>query len=225
MSYCWTCGKEMDGVYCQNPTCPARGSLQEAADFLCVRCGLPLAGSLTPGHTVDREGRHGRLIDGKPFCSRCASERGGPQPSGGAVAPSPPRRELAPPSAEIEGVWIKFDLVRDGRKGMEFHIRFHISNHRGRRGRACIFVYEEDGDPVRNDGEGCYVTPSGFLTVQETFTPRYDQSLYEDFCLFLPYDQFYRGSCSYYAIAAIQDGDGRSLDRKPTGGFEVRRRS
>jgi len=108
---------------------------------------------------------------------------------------------------------------------MEFHIHFHIANYRGESGRVCAFVYEESGNPVRNDGEDRYVTPSGFLTVQETFTPAHDQAAYSDFRLFLPYNQFYSGSHNYYAVMEIQDGHGNNLDKKRTGGFKVRRHS
>jgi hypothetical protein len=106
---------------------------------------------------------------------------------------------------------------------MEFHVQFHIANYKGKTGRVCVFVTDEAGEQVRNSGAAQYTSPNGHLTVQKTFTPRYDGASYDDFALFIPYGQFYRGSHHYLAKIEIQDGDGKSWAKAKTGGFRLRR--
>jgi hypothetical protein len=129
------------------------------------------------------------------------------------------------PAIEIGRVWIKHNRTVSGHKGMEFHVRFSVRDYRGERGRVCVFIYTQDGELVKNDGDKRYITPSGHLTVQAEFAPKGTKAKYKDFTLFLPYNQFYKGSHSYYGIVEIQDGDGKSWAQARSDGFEVKRQS
>jgi hypothetical protein len=42
-----------------------------------------------------------------------------------------------------------------------------------------------------NKNDSSYCTSDGQLMVQDTFTPKYKKEIYEDFVLFIPYDEFY----------------------------------
>lgn len=95
-----------------------------------------------------------------------------------------------PVAAHVEEIWKEFDVVQDGRLGMRIHVWFSLA---GRRGQAChlAMLYSfVDGQPLK-DFNQAYRTAQGDVCVGRGFTPNGDDQRFEDFQLFMPYDELH----------------------------------
>ena len=75
-------------------------------------------------------------------------------------------------------------------KGMRIHVKFEVNNFKGAAGTVNAYFYQKDGDSLK-DFNGQYKTKIGQVSVGEGFTPRYVNSTYEDFKLFMPYQELH----------------------------------
>ena len=74
--------------------------------------------------------------------------------------------------------------------GITFHVNFSVSNMRGKTGRVAIFLYDENGNPLK-DANGKYCSTDGNICTVERFTPSYDYSSYTDFKVEIPYKEMH----------------------------------
>ena len=113
--------------------------------------------------------------------------------------PVPPTRTPVPPtktptvapaihSAVIEAVTVEHNIVQSGMKGMVIHIKFATQNTKGVQSRAIAYFYFSDGRELE-DFDGEYTTTDGQVSVGRDYTPAYDSTRYDDYQLFMPYDQ------------------------------------
>jgi hypothetical protein len=86
-----------------------------------------------------------------------------------------------------------------------FVVSFETHGYRDHQLRVAVFVGEEDGKPAGNNGAEEYQTPEGNLTVQRTVVPEYDNTVFENLELAIPFNQFYEGRHTYTAVVHILD--------------------
>jgi hypothetical protein len=97
---------------------------------------------------------------------------------------------------------------------MQVHTYINILGYQGDDIRVALFVYWDDGTPIPGDNApDDYRTTSGYLTNQTILTPSYDNSEWQDFWLFLPYEYFPTGlKGDQHAFAEIEIGlDGQDF--------------
>ena len=97
------------------------------------------------------------------------------------------------PSVEIEKVWVDYNQYSEGVKGMTIHVRFSTDRMLGKTGNCNAYFYLESGTAL-SDYNGSYKTIDGKVSVGDSFTPRYESSIYEDFTLFMPYSELHMSS-------------------------------
>lgn len=85
------------------------------------------------------------------------------------------------PSAEIDRVWVDHNVSQNGQQGMRVHVKFSVDNMNGKTVYAYVFFYWEDNTTPLHDAYG------NNLSFYNYGTPRYDEALYEDFSIFVPY--------------------------------------
>jgi hypothetical protein len=90
----------------------------------------------------------------------------------------------------IEQVWSEFDVWRSGYKGMVVHVRFHANGLLNVPCRAVAYFAYEGGQALR-DFDGSYSTTDGKVSTSTTFTPGYENALYSDLQIFMPYEQLH----------------------------------
>ena len=66
---------------------------------------------------------------------------------------------------------------------------FEVQHMRGTDGSCDVYVYLENGDPVKGKNSD-YQSSRGTLTTSKTIYPRYEDARYTDYELFLPYSEF-----------------------------------
>lgn len=93
-------------------------------------------------------------------------------------------------SGEIEDVRVDHNVFEDGVKGMRIHVSFTAHNMRGSTGHIAAYFYFQNGRAL-NDFNDRFSSVSGQVSVGSDFTPRYADSVYNDFQLFMPYDELH----------------------------------
>lgn len=89
------------------------------------------------------------------------------------------------PKAKIHKVWAEHNVMYDGKKCMEIHVKFEVDNMKGKTGRVIAYFYTDSGTAL-TDYNSSYRTTNGKVSVGEDFTPSYDSSIWNDFVLYIP---------------------------------------
>ncbi len=88
---------------------------------------------------------------------------------------------------------IDYNATLNNESGMQVSAHLNALGYRGQKLTIALFVYWKDGTPI--DGSNAPAdnqTKSGYLTVQDSLTPTYDNSDW-DYQFFLPYSYFPTG--------------------------------
>lgn len=75
---------------------------------------------------------------------------------------------------------------------MRIHVRFSVAGRKGEDIRACAYFYHQDGTILKGSGDFC--TSDGQATVQQKSNATYDNTLWEDFVLNIPYSAMKAGT-------------------------------
>jgi hypothetical protein len=136
--------------------------------------------------------------------------------------------ELTPtPEVTFEETWMEHNVNFGGYDGLEVHLKFQIDDYRANVGRVAAYLHYSHNDEsvlCRVD-DPSFATPSGFLTVQEDFTPIYPYTVFTDFSLFIPYAAFPISDdyIDYFANVEILDTEYNLLASGVTPVFSVMR--
>lgn len=87
---------------------------------------------------------------------------------------------------------------------MRVHTKFHTYSMKDMTGKVVVFFYHQDGSPVKDLNDN-YRTTDGNVSCSDKFSPTYENSLYEDFKVFIPYSEIHMlpGEHSYKCYAAV----------------------
>lgn len=96
-------------------------------------------------------------------------------------------------SASIEKAWTDFNVYEDGAKGMKIHVKFRVDGFKSVDGRVIAYFRYKNGNDLA-DKNGRYCTVNNKVSVGGDITPGYDNTIYEDYTLFIPYDELHLGS-------------------------------
>jgi hypothetical protein len=94
-----------------------------------------------------------------------------------------------PITGQIKDITVEHNFVKDGVKGMKILVDFEVQHMRGTDGSCDVYFYLKNGDPVKGKNSE-YQTQKGTLTTSVAINPRYKESYYTDFELFVPYREF-----------------------------------
>jgi hypothetical protein len=99
-----------------------------------------------------------------------------------------PSNSALPAAAFTKGN-VEHNVTENGRKGMRLHFWFKIDNSLNRSCRAVAYFQYKNGTKLKARASGKYSTVDGQVSVDAPFTPKYDPVEYNDFQLFMPYDE------------------------------------
>ncbi len=92
-------------------------------------------------------------------------------------------------TASIDNVWVDFDVVNNGNKGMRIHVKFDVSGLKNRKIYVSASFSDEKKNRITCYSDG-YKTTSNTMVSYCYSTPTYENSTYSDFQLFMPYYVF-----------------------------------
>lgn len=93
-------------------------------------------------------------------------------------------------SATINRIWEEHNVFQDQKKGMKIHIKFNTYNMQNVQGKSIAYFYYNDGT-VLKDNNNSYRNSNGQVIVEQNFKPTYKETIYEDFVLFMPYNELH----------------------------------
>lgn len=109
-------------------------------------------------------------------------------------------------SANIEKIWVDHNAYENNKSGMRIHVKFDVSGLRNQEIYVSASFYDEKKEnPIKCYSDG-YKTSSNTMVSYCYSTPRYENSTYNDFQLFMPYyvfDNSNMKSGTYHYYVAI----------------------
>jgi hypothetical protein len=97
-------------------------------------------------------------------------------------------QNLVDPSATFERLWIDYDILQGGVKGMRVHVKFKVYDMKGIPGYLAIYYQAKDGTPLE-DSNGKFDSADGTVAVYREIAPGYQTTAYEDYQVFMPYSE------------------------------------
>jgi hypothetical protein len=92
------------------------------------------------------------------------------------------------PRAVFKNLWIDYDVTEGSAKGMRIHVKFTAYSMRNLDSYLGIYFTDEDGNALR-DKNGKVNSSAGEVAVYREMKPAYDPADYDDFTVFMPYDE------------------------------------
>lgn len=93
-------------------------------------------------------------------------------------------------SGRIVDVWEDYDVVVNEQLGMMIHVKFSVKRMRNKQGSCNIWFYHDDRTPLADVNEK-YCTYDDKVATWDTFIPSYKKSIFHNYRLFIPYDEFH----------------------------------
>jgi hypothetical protein len=89
-------------------------------------------------------------------------------------------------TAVVKAVRMEQNVIRNGKKGVLFHVTADIGRAKGKSAYITLFLEDKDGKNLPATAKH-YTTTEGHLRVRTQIIPSGDYATYEDVALFLPY--------------------------------------
>jgi len=93
-------------------------------------------------------------------------------------------------SAKIEKVWTEYDVYQNEQQGMKIHVNFSVNNMLNKTGQCNAYFYFKNGTALVDYNQR-YHTKNGKVCSWYTFTPAHTNCLYDDFVIFMPYEELH----------------------------------
>ena len=114
-------------------------------------------------------------------------------------------------SASVENLRVDHNVFKGGRKGMQIHARINVEGMKGEKASFLCYFYDGSGNHLK-DSDKKYNTTAGNVCCWMDVVPSYDDALWEDMTLFMPYDQLHLTGDrdSINLRITVQDESGKS---------------
>lgn len=91
-------------------------------------------------------------------------------------------------NATFEKLWVDFDAFENNRKGMRIHVKFRVFNMKEADSYLAIYFETKTGEKLKTENTA-YRSQTGQVAVYRSLKPGYEESIYDDLQLFMPYDE------------------------------------
>ncbi|MGB8216244.1 MAG: M48 family metalloprotease [Candidatus Methanoperedens sp.] len=116
-------------------------------------------------------------------------------------------------TTQINGIRIDHNIWLNGYNGMVIHVDFNVQNLMWQRGMVVAYFNYWNGDPLC-DFDSQYRTDDGHVSVGIEFIPRFDDTNYHDFILFMPYSQLHMATGNFDLMFQVKIWDMNIVPRK-----------
>lgn len=117
-------------------------------------------------------------------------------------------------TVKFDGVETDYNVQQNGQKGMLMKPSFSVSGMKGKSGYLSIHFQKRDGTPLPANGQKQYRDVNGNLAAFQEIKPDYDDTVYSNLELFLPYDELDLpvGKHDLKMVFDLLDGDGVRIE-------------
>lgn len=91
-----------------------------------------------------------------------------------------------PPSVTIREMEVTHNVFQSNQAGIQIRLNFVITNRKDIQCRAAVYFYDENNNPLQDINQR-YHNVNNKVSVGSTFKPRFEESFYNDYILFMPY--------------------------------------
>ncbi len=95
-------------------------------------------------------------------------------------------------SAELQRMWVDYNVKENGVLGMRIHVKFKAYNMKDMRSYLGIYFEKRNGTPLKTKNKK-FASTDGQVAIYRFITPAYDAAVYDDVELFMPYDELNLG--------------------------------
>lgn len=96
-------------------------------------------------------------------------------------------------TGKVNKVWVDYDQWQNNQKGMLIHVEFETVGCKDENLQVCAYFYTSSGTALK-DYDGSYKTTDGNVSTHLDTTTSYHNSIWNDFKIFMPYDQLHMAS-------------------------------
>jgi len=100
------------------------------------------------------------------------------------------------PSAEFEKIWVDYNVRENGRLGMRIHVKFSVYNMKDVDSQLVVYFEKSDGTKLKSTSRE-FSSKDGQVAVYRALKPGYDDTIYKDLEVFMPYDELKLGKGKY----------------------------
>ncbi len=97
---------------------------------------------------------------------------------------------LGPHKNNLQDIRLEHNVSKQGINGMNIHFSFIINDLKEIKCGAIAPFYYENKQPLK-DFNNAYRTHEGYVAVYKDFIPPSERAIYQDFILFLPYQELH----------------------------------
>ena len=106
------------------------------------------------------------------------------------------KRKSGKASAELEKIWVDYDVRENGRLGMRIHVRFSVFNMKGVDSQLVVSFEKADGTQLTTTDKK-FANKDGQVAVSRALKPGWDDTVYKDLDVFMPYEELKLGPGRY----------------------------
>ena len=92
----------------------------------------------------------------------------------------------------FKDMWVDYDVTENSKKGMMIHLNFSAINMKGIDAQAAVYFQQKNGEKI--EGKTGYRSKNGQLAIYKDIKPAYDEAVYKDLKLFIPYSEINVGT-------------------------------
>ncbi len=96
-------------------------------------------------------------------------------------------------NAQVEDIRIDHDVFQNGRRGIRIHTKLTINNHRSKKASVIAYFYSSDGTKLKDQNDE-YRSDDGQVCTVAYAAPLFDSSTWNDYKLFIPYEELHMGN-------------------------------
>jgi len=93
------------------------------------------------------------------------------------------------PVVTFDRVWVDYDVVEGGQRGMRIHAKYTVAGMKGIAGYLAIYFQKQNGDKLYTNNRA-FRSKEGQVAVYFDMNPGFERTVYEDAQLFIPYAEF-----------------------------------
>lgn len=122
------------------------------------------------------------------------------------------------PKATIKEIWVDHNVYDAyNQKGMGIHVKFEAEGLKGNQGRVVAYFHYSDGTRIKDINNRYCTVSDGQVSTGDNFIPSYDNAIYYDFRLFMPYSELHlNSSCTCYFSIIIWGNNGEAVGHSET---------
>ncbi len=91
-------------------------------------------------------------------------------------------------STKFEKMWVDYNVTESGRLGMRIHAKFTVNNMKDEDSYLAIYFEKADGTKLKTTNKK-FASKDGQVAVYRSMKPAYDETIYKDLDVFMPYDE------------------------------------